>query len=428
MTRKGKVTSWYVILAVLVVATMYHTNTSSFVVLIQSVANEMLIPFGGDMAPDQVGWLISIPSLFMIPGVLLSGVLLQKIRMRTLMISAWVLFGISGAAIYFCTTTVAILSMRAVMGFAIGLCVPSSRALPSRIYDDNWRARVIGWIEFVGGAMSIFCSVVFGQIAMANWRLSMFVYPIIALVFIILAIAFIPNLPVEKQERVEKQSGLKRPLGQTTWALTLAALVIFVVGAVIQIKTSTLVEELRLGGPDVAAIVSMANTFGIVIGGLIFGFLYKKLQRWLFPVALLGAAACYFWFALSQDLVSLCISGGIANLFTIGTVIVYTVARVTYTTPPERITFAVSLVTFAMYIGQVFTTPFINLVEAQFGGLMPMASVFSAQAGMEIEQVSASVSLIAVGVVFAALFVIATIYIIATRSQDAKVTASLSTE
>jgi predicted MFS family arabinose efflux permease len=398
---------------------MYHTNTSSFVVLIQSVANEMLIPFGGDMAPDQVGWLISIPSLFMIPGVLLSGVLLQRLRMRTLMICAWVLFGISGAAIYFCTTTVAVLSMRALMGFAIGLCVPSSRALPSRVYDDNWRARVIGWIEFVGGAMSIFCSVIFGQIALTNWRLSMFVYPVIAVIFIIMAIAFIPNLPVERVERAKEQkTGPKRPLGQTTWVLAVAALVIFVVGAVIQIKTSTLVEELHLGGSDVAAIVSMANTAGIVVGGLLFGFLYKKLQRWLFPIALLGAAVCYFWFAFSTDLVSLCVSGGIANLFTIGTVIVYTVARVTYTTPPERITFAISIITFAMYIGQVFTTPFMNFVEAQFGTMLPMATVFNAQAGMEIEQVSSSVSLVAVGIVFAALFVITAVYVFVTRKTD----------
>lgn len=400
VASRSRVTSWYVIFAVVLIGTMYHTNTSSFVVLINSIASDMLVFNGGDMQPDQIGWLISIPSLFMIPGVLLSPLILQKIKMRTFMIVSWALFGLSGLAIFFCETTLTVLACRAVMGFAIGLCQPSSRALPSRVYDDTWRGRVLGWVDFIGGAMSMLCSLVFGQIAMIDWRLSMFCYPVIALIVIALAVLFVPNLPVEKDQRqAQLRQGPKRALGLTVWVLVIAAFVCFVIGAVIQIKTSIIVDELGLGGPDVAALVSMANTFGIVVFGFLFGWLYKWLGRWLYPIGLLITTAGYFWFANSHDTLSLCVSGAVASGVAIGILMVYNIARVTYTAPVERITTAITLITLASYVGQVFTTPFINLVEGIWGG-------------------SATVSLTAVGVVFGAMFIIALSYVFATRKMD----------
>jgi MFS family permease len=239
----------------------------------------------------------------------------------------------------------------------------------------------------------------------------MFCYPVIAIIIILLALAFVPNLPVEREERKQQVSkGEKRPLGLTVWVLVVAAFLCFVIGAVIQIKTSIIVRQLGLGGSDVAAIVSIVNTFGIVIFGFIFGWLYKWFGRWLYPIGLLIATGSYFWFANSTDVFSLCISGALAGGAAIGILMVYNIARVTYTAPVERITTAITLITLASYIGQVFTTPFINFVEATFGG----APVIGPQG----PEYMASVSLNAVGIVFGAMFVVAVIYVFATRKMD----------
>lgn len=390
-----------VIVSVLMLGIMYQTNTGAFVPLINSIAGEF-IGMRQDMMPDQVGWLISLPSLLMIPGVLLNGLFIQKFRMRSVMVFSWALFGLSGAAIYLCTTTAALFTCRALMGLAIGLCQPSTRALPSRMYDDTWRSRVLGWISMAGGIISMLLSLAVGRIALVDWRLAMLLFIGLAIIFIIFALIFVPNLPVEeKPPKVKTVSGetKKRPFGSMMWLLVICAFIIYTVGAIIQIKTSIVVEERGIGGPDMASYVSMASTSGIIIGGLLFGFFYNRFGRGLFPAALLVSAAAYFWFAYAKDIASLCISGFITGFAPIGIVMVYYVTRITYVTPRERVTMALLIVTLATYLGQVCTTPVMNFIESIWG-------------------TATYVSLTMVGVVFAVVGVIAIIFILATRKVN----------
>lgn len=396
-----------VIVSVLLLGTMYQVNTTTYTVLISSIASEM-VDVRQDMSTDQVGWLISLPGLFMIPGVLLSPLLLRRIRMRSLMIGAWALFGLSGAGVFFCTTTAGILSCRALTGLAIGLCQPSTRALPARMYDDKWRPKVMGWIAMAGGIVTVIMALLAGYLALVNWRVVMLLYLIVALLFIALALLFVPNLPQENPTRAKeqeqshqsKQTGIKKQsFGRDTWMMIAAAFVVYVVGSVVQVKSSMLVVERGLGGTDVVGYVSIFRCAGIIVGGACFGSAYRLCGRWLFPASLGIAGLTYFWFAHSCDVVSLCISAAITGAFSIGIAMVYYVTRVTYTTPAHRTTMALTLVTLSTYLGQVFTTPFINGAEALWG-------------------TSAAVSLDAVGIVFMAVMVVGIIYILATRTEQ----------
>lgn len=382
-----------VIAAVVMIALMYNANTSSFTTLIGAVAGEMMQV---DMKPTQIGWLISITSLFMIPGVLLSGWLTQKMSMRNIMIVGWAVFGISGAAIYFMHTTMGIMVCRAVMGFAIGLAQPSSKALPSRMYFGKDRKDVMGYISMGGGIISMIISVLFGQVGLINWRYTMFFYLGFAVLFIIFGLLFVPNMPPEPKASAAA-GGKKRPLGIATWAMVFCGFYCFLIGAIIQIKTSTFVAELGLGGSDVAGYVSAANTAGIVICGLFFGPLYQKLDRWLYPVSLVITTVAYFLFANATSVAMLCVTGAVICGFSIGIVMAYNVARVTFTAPRERITSAITIVTLATYIGQVFTTPLVNLVASIWGD-------------------SDKVALMFVGYAFGALAVASVIWILATKN------------
>lgn len=64
---------------------MFNINTSSFVVLINSIAGTF-VPMG--MTGPQVSMLITLPTLIMIPGVLLNGKLIKIFSMRSIMIVA----------------------------------------------------------------------------------------------------------------------------------------------------------------------------------------------------------------------------------------------------------------------------------------------------------------------------------------------------
>jgi MFS family permease len=267
----------------------------------------------------------------------------------------------------------------------------------------------MGWISMVGGIMSVIGSLVIGQLGVIDWRLGMFYLLGVAVVFIILAIAFVPNLPVERQEKKEKSDAPKRPFGITVWACVLAAFVVYTIGAVVQIKTSLMVPQIGAGGSVEASYVSMVQTAGIIVGGLTFGILYKTLKRWLFPIALAACAIMYYLFAHSQSLIEMFIWGFILSAFSIGIVMVYYINRVTYTAPRERVSVAILMVTFATYLGQVLTTPFVNFVETTFGGAPTI--------GDRGPEWPASVSLDAVALVFAIVTVVAVVFIFATRNM-----------
>jgi MFS family permease len=395
-----------VIIAVLCVGVMYQVNTSGFVPVMANIIGTYA-PTG--MNPADIGWVISLPSFFMIPGVLLNGVLVNFFRMRTVMVFSWALFGLSGAAIYFMPDFTTMLVCRAVQGFAIGLCQPSTKALPSRMYNNEHRANVLGWISMVGGIMSVIGSLIIGQLGVIDWRLGMFYILGVAAVFILLALIFVPNLPVERKDKQTKSDAPKRSFGITVWACVLAAFVIYTIGAVVQIKTSLLVPQIGAGGSVEASYVSMFQTAGIIVGGLSFGLLYKKLGRWLFPISLVVCAVMYYLFAHSQSLIEMFVWGFILSAFSIGIVMVYYINRVTYTAPRERVSTAILMVTFATYLGQVVTTPFVNFVEQNFGG----APIIGARG----PEWPASVSLDAVALVFAVVSVVSVIFILATRKM-----------
>lgn len=415
-----------IVTAVVLIGVMYNVNAGSFTVIIDAVAQSMFMTDPMNMRPDLIGLLVSIPSLFMIPGVLLSGLLDKFVRMRTLMIISWALFGISGAAIYFMPGIFAVLACRAVMGFAIGLCQPSSRALPSRMYDGSTRSKIIGWIGMGGAAVSIVASISTGTLASIDWRLAMFIYIVIAAIFIILAFVFVPNLPVERREassRQEKDAAAqqgkdvaaqqapkaKAPLGLTVWVNILVGFLVFVIGSVIQIETSTHVNQIY-GEPrfDIITWVNVFNTLGIVVSDFIFGKMYDKIKRWLVPLALLVCAGGYLWFALATDAFSLCASGAVANFCDIGIVMVYCVVRASHAAPVSRMTFAITLVFLAQFLGQVFTTPFINIINENWGviyGINPAGA----------PEFLASVPLVATAIAFLVFAVGAAIYVFATR-------------
>lgn len=385
-----------VVVSVIIVGLEYNLNASSFAILVGSIAEEML-PI--DMQPDQIGWLVSMAAFTMIPGVLISAVLTPRMKMRNILIFSWLLYGVAGAVIYWCQSTAGILAMRAIQGLALGIGQPSSRALPARLYGQESRGNVLGLLGMAGGIMSMVVTFIYGRVALIDWRLCMFVALGISLIAIIFAFIWVPNLPPEKkseEEYVPKED--RRPFGLTFWAMLVLGFFSFAIGSVIQIESSIQVSELGLGGTDVVSYVNIACTVGIILAGIPFGKLFDKLGKWMVPISALGAAIFTFWFANAQSVIGLCAAGFLANIFTIGTLFVYTVTRLTYAVPKERSTVAVTVLMMAWFLGQTLTTPWINWTQSIWGA-------------------TASVALNATAVAWAIILIVSLIYIFATRKM-----------
>jgi MFS family permease len=412
-TAKEKVNLMLVV-AIICVGLMYNANTQ-FTVLMNSIVGDFF-GRGIKLTGAQISMILSLPSLLMIPGVLISGKLAQYISMRTVAVFSWLVFGITGVVLYFSMGSIAaFLTVRALMGFAIGLCQPISRAIPGKLFDGNLRAKVLGYISMGGGILSVIMSILFGQIALTNWRNCLWAFPIIAVIFVILTLLFIPNIPPEKKDEAARLNpdGTKKkqpPFGRPVFMLCLAGFCIYTIGAVVQIKTSVHVAQTGIGGSDYVGYISSANTFGIIFGGLFFGTIYKHLKRWVLPSAALLTAVFYLFYAMTDSFIVMAVSGFFICGISIGILMAFLIARVSFVAPKTRITMAITMVTFANYIGQFITTYYIQAIESIF-----RAPLVDAGTG---PQPLASVSLYSVAAGYALIGIAGAIYIYATRNED----------
>lgn len=146
-------------LALILAACIFNTNTSSFIVIIESVASHFA-PMG--MQSTQVSLLQTLPSLFMIPAVFGGGFLKSKFSQKTLTMFGWGLYGFFGLLLMFIDHYILFIVVRVCMGFGLGIALPQPKAIVAKLYDGEKRASLIGYISMVGGVISLLISISLG--------------------------------------------------------------------------------------------------------------------------------------------------------------------------------------------------------------------------------------------------------------------------
>ncbi len=380
--------------ALIFAAIIFNTNTSSFVVIIANIA-EHFGPQG--MTSAQVSLLQTLPALFIVPATFISGLLVTRMSKKTIILMGWLFYGLCGVALYFVQDYMLFIAVRACMGIGIGLVLPQPRAMVTQLYQGEERANIIGYISMVGGLVSFAISLSLGYVAAVNWRYALFVYPFFAVIAVVLVALFVTKVPPEPKK--SQLDGPKEPLGKFVWATCIAGFFIFVIGSVIQIKTGSFVRELGLGASQETGWVSACVTLGTFVGGLLFGRIHAKLKRWTFAISALWAAFGYLVFVTAGSVPQLCIGGFIAANGSIGTIMPYLVARVSFAAPLSRKTFAMTMVSTCTYLGQFMGTFYIQLIESIFGN-------------------AAIVTLSSVAVAFTVISVCGFIFIAATKREN----------
>lgn len=381
-------------IALILAACIFNTNTSSFIVIIESAA-EHFGPMG--MASTQVSLLQTLPSLFMTPAVFGGGFLKSKLSQKTLTMFGWGLYGVFGLSLMFIDNYIAFIIVRACMGFGLGVALPQPKAIVAKLYDGEKRASLIGYISMVGGIISLLISISLGYVAAVNWRYALLLYPVFALVVIVLVGIFVPYLPPENYKT--STGGKKEPLNKFVWALIVAGFFVFIICSVIQVKTGQLVQEKGFGASVETGYVSACATLGTFTGGLTFGRLYKKFGRWMLCVSALCAAIGYFVLASAPVLVVAFIGSYLCGLGSVGTINPYLVARISFVAPPSRKSDAITYITASTYGGQFFGTAYLSLVESIFGA-------------------GASVALMSVSGAFAVVLIVAFIFMPSTKKES----------
>ena len=132
----------------------------------------------------DIQMLTSLPSLLIIPFVLLAGKLAEKRDfIRLLRVGLW-LFAASGVLYLFSSKMWQLMAVSALLGIGSGLIIPLSTGLISRYFTGEYRVRQFGYSSAITNMTLVVATAVTGYLAEVHWRLPFAVYllPLISLV------------------------------------------------------------------------------------------------------------------------------------------------------------------------------------------------------------------------------------------------------
>ena len=132
----------------------------------------------------DIQMLTSLPSLLIIPFVLLAGKLAEKRDfIRLLRVGLW-LFAASGLLYLFSSRMWQLMAVSALLGIGAGLIIPLSTGLISRYFTGEYRVRQFGYSSAITNMTLVVATAVTGYLAEVHWRLPFVVYllPLISLV------------------------------------------------------------------------------------------------------------------------------------------------------------------------------------------------------------------------------------------------------
>lgn len=132
----------------------------------------------------DIQMLTSLPSLLIIPFVLLAGKLAEKRDfIRLLRVGLW-LFAASGVLYLLSSRMWQLMAVSALLGIGAGLIIPLSTGLISRYFTGEYRVRQFGYSSAITNMTLVVATAVTGYLAEVHWRLPFAVYllPLISLV------------------------------------------------------------------------------------------------------------------------------------------------------------------------------------------------------------------------------------------------------
>lgn len=231
----------------------------------------------------NVSFIQTVATLSMVAGSLLAGAAMGKIiRAKTLAVWGSLLCLIFGILPVWIDNFEMILAIRFVFGFALGLISPLGNALIMMHFKGKKQASLLGIGTFSMNIGGIAFQMLSGVLADISWQLSFFGH-------IFFAAAFIMSffLPGEELQGIRKQDEEKKEkLNVKAVALIGILILVFqTVNLSVMMSASVLFEVRNAGGAAVAAAALTAFSVTGMAAGLIFGPIFQKCRRGMFPLA-----------------------------------------------------------------------------------------------------------------------------------------------
>ena len=249
-----------------------------------------------DISATQAKFVLTLPTLVMMPIGLFSARLTQKIDKKKLLLTGMFLFLVFGVAGGFVNSFGMLLTMRVLFGVGLGIMTPLSTSLIFDFAEDtNKRSKLLG----IQGASNQLGGLIFmslsGILASISWRYSFLCYAFV-LVSIILAFLFLPSIPPIAPKGQSKMP----PLNKKIYILAFFALMIFACYFVINTDLSLFMDKKGIGDAKACGYALAFMRIPAIIAGVLLAWIMRNLKDWTMPFATVIMASGYMIIAYSE--------------------------------------------------------------------------------------------------------------------------------
>ena len=148
----------------------------------------------------EIQLLTSLPSLLIIPFVLLAGKLSEGRDRWPLLMVGLALFFLSGILCLFARSMAALIAISCLLGVGAGMVIPLSTGLVVEYFTGDYRVRQLGYASAINNLTLVLATAAAGSLAVHNWHLPFLVYllPGVSLL-LCLALRKAPSVPEPKE-------------------------------------------------------------------------------------------------------------------------------------------------------------------------------------------------------------------------------------
>lgn len=351
---------------------------------------------------ENVNLLVALPPLCIIPASLIAAKLSYYISRKTILTIGQILFILGGIGGAFAPNFSFLLATRVLFGLGCGLVYPVVPTLISYFFAGQERVGMMGGANAVGSIIAMVFSTLSGTLAVIGWHVPFFINVFFVFV-LIMQIVFLPKVPPEKDmEFTKKVASLtldQKRIGPRAWMGIALMFVSMTIGMVYLLKLAIFIQEAGIGDSVMAGLASSSTTCTALVISLVFAIIFKHLRRYAVLVPLAAIALAFTLLATATSPVGI-FAGAIVYGVYLGTIIPYLQTALSGLVHPYRRTWALSVLSTAMFAGQACSSIYVSVIEVIVG--------------------TSTVTLFEVmSVMFAALFVIALVYLLVTRKNAA---------
>ncbi len=316
---------------------------------------------------ENVNWLVSLPPLCIIPASLIAAKLSYYISRKTILGIGQTLFIIGGLGGAIAPSFEFLLVTRVFFGLGCGLVYPIVPTLISYLYAGRERVSMMGGANAMGSIIAMVFSTLSGTLAVIGWRILVNVFFIFVL---IMQCLFLPKVPPEKDMEFAKQqqrlSPEERRIGPRAWLCAVLMFVTMTIAMVYLLKMAIFIQETGIGDSVMAGLASSSTTCTALVISLLFSRIFGIFKRYTVVISMAAVALSFTLLALSTGPAGVFAGAVIYGVY-LGTIIPYLQTSVSGVVHPYRRTYALSILSMAMFAGQAASSLYVGIVESMIG-------------------------------------------------------------